>query len=195
LPISYAAFSAPVVATKGQNTDVPFPVQTPDEVAAVAPPPNGASGTYKFSFVAPNANGPLTMYLAAMSASGAGTGGDGVAVTTRTITITGATGGGTTDGGTTGDGGTGGTTHDGGTGGTTGDGGTGGTGGGGGGGGGGATGDGGHGSTTPGLDGGDAPSEGEDEDPGSIRSGSSGGCSVTRENRSDGKMPETENDG
>lgn len=86
-----AALSDGVKATKGQNTEVPFPVETPGEVAAVAPPPNGANGTYKFSFVAPNKNGPITLWVAGMSASGSGTGGDGVATATRTITVSGAT--------------------------------------------------------------------------------------------------------
>ena len=39
--------------------------------------PNGASNTYTFSFVAPAKNGPITMWIAGMSASGSGTGGDG----------------------------------------------------------------------------------------------------------------------
>lgn len=99
-----AALSDGVTATKGQNTEIPFPVQTPGEVAAVAPPPNGANGTYKFSFVAPNKNGPITLWIAAMSANGTGSGGDGVATATRTITVSGATQPGT-DAGTTTDGG------------------------------------------------------------------------------------------
>ncbi len=86
-----AALSDGVTATKGQNTDVPFPVETPGEVAAVTPPPNGANGTYKFTFVAPNKNGPITLWVAGMSASGSGTGGDGVATAKRTITVSGAT--------------------------------------------------------------------------------------------------------
>ena len=119
-----AALSDGVTATGGQNTTIPFPVATPGEVAAVTPPPNGQNGTYRFSFTAPNKNGPITLWIAGMSASGAGQGGDGVAVTTRTITVSGATtppdpdvpppedagassSGGTADGGTrTGDGGT-----------------------------------------------------------------------------------------
>ena len=100
-----AALSDGVVATKGQNTDIPFPDQTPGEVAAVTPPPSGADGTYKFSFVAPQKNGPITLWIAAMSANGSGTSGDGVATTTRTITVSGATApppdaGAPTDGGT-----------------------------------------------------------------------------------------------
>jgi len=86
-----AAFSDGVVATKGMNTEIPFPAQTPEEVGAVEPPPNGATGTYKFSFKAPATNGTITMWLAAMSASGAGTGGDGITKTTRTVTVTGGT--------------------------------------------------------------------------------------------------------
>jgi MYXO-CTERM domain-containing protein len=86
-----AALSDGVVAKAGQNTSIPFPDQTPGEVAAVAPPPNGASGTYKFSFVAPQKNGSITLWVAGMSASGSGTGNDNIATTTRTITVTGAT--------------------------------------------------------------------------------------------------------
>jgi MYXO-CTERM domain-containing protein len=88
-----AAFTDGVVAVAGQNTEVPFPDQDPEEVVSVTPPPSGATGTYKLSFVAPNRNGPITLWIAAMSASGAGVGGDGVVTTTRTITVTGATGG------------------------------------------------------------------------------------------------------
>jgi hypothetical protein len=86
-----AAFSDGVVVTKGSNTNVPFPMETPDEVVAVDPPPSGATGTYKFSFTAPQTNGTITLYVAAMSASGAGTANDGVAKTTRTIMVTGGT--------------------------------------------------------------------------------------------------------
>jgi hypothetical protein len=86
-----AAFSDGVVVTAGQNTNVPFPVETPDEVVAVDPPPSGATGTYEFSFTAPQTNGTLPLWVAAMSASGAGTANDGVATTTRTITVTGGT--------------------------------------------------------------------------------------------------------
>ena len=86
-----AALSDGVKATKGQNTEIPFPVETPGEVAAVTPPPNGADGTYKFTFVAPNKNGPITLWVAGMSANGSGSGGDGVATATRTITVSGAT--------------------------------------------------------------------------------------------------------
>jgi hypothetical protein len=85
-----AALSDGVAATKGSNTSIPFP-ETPGEVAAVAPPPSGGTGTYKFSFVAPQKNGPVTLWVAGMSASGSGTAGDGVATTTRTITVSGAT--------------------------------------------------------------------------------------------------------
>jgi uncharacterized membrane protein YgcG len=86
-----AAFSDGVVVTAGSNTNVPFPVETPDEVVAVDPPPAGATGTYKFSFTAPKTNGTITLWVAAMSASGAGNVNDGVAKTTRTITVTGGT--------------------------------------------------------------------------------------------------------
>lgn len=86
-----AAFSDGVVVTAGANTSVPFPVETPDEVVAVDPPPSGATGTYKFSFTAPATNGAITLWVAAMSASGAGTANDGVAKTTRTIMVTGGT--------------------------------------------------------------------------------------------------------
>jgi len=170
-----AAFTTGVVATKISNTDIPFPLQTPDEIAAVVPPPDGATGTYKFSFVAPNKNGTITMYLAAMSANGSGTGGDGVAVTTRDITITGATSGGPTDGGA-GDGGGPGPTGDGGGPGPTGDAGTGtGTGTDGGVR---TTGDGGGASGPPADDGGTGASEGEDENSNTPQSGSVGGCSA-----------------
>lgn len=86
-----AAFTDGVVVTAGQNTNVPFPVETPDEITAVTPPPSGATGTYKFSFTAPKSNGTITLYVAAMSANGAGTANDAVAKTTRTITVTGGT--------------------------------------------------------------------------------------------------------
>lgn len=116
-----AALSDGVTATAGQNTTVPFPTQTPGEVAAVSPPPGGGSATYKFSFVAPNKNGPIMLWVAGMAASGSGTGGDAVSFATRTITISGATatnppgkdagngnGNGTSDGGTSGASGNGG---------------------------------------------------------------------------------------
>ena len=86
-----AALSDGVVATKGTNTNIPFPVETPGEVAAVDPPPSGATGTYRFSFVAPKTNGPISLWVAGMSASGSGTGGDGVAKDKRTIMVTGGT--------------------------------------------------------------------------------------------------------
>lgn len=86
-----AAFSDGVVVTAAQNTFVPFPMETPDEVVAVDPPPSGATGTYKFSFTAPATNGTIMLWVAAMSASGAGTANDGVAKTTRTITVVGGT--------------------------------------------------------------------------------------------------------
>ena len=98
-----AALSDGVKATKGQNTEIPFPVETPGEVAAVSPPPNGADGTYKFTFVAPNKNGPITLWVAGMSANGSGSGGDGVATATRTITVSGATTPPPADGGSPGD--------------------------------------------------------------------------------------------
>jgi hypothetical protein len=109
-----AAFDRPgVKITKGQNTEVPFPDDTPEEVVAVTPPPTGASGTYQFSFIAPSTNGTMKLWIAAMSASGAGTANDGVAKTTRTITITGGStapsdaGTGPVDPGTSDDGGAG----------------------------------------------------------------------------------------
>lgn len=86
-----AAFSDGVVVTGGTNTMVPFPVETPGEVVAKDPPPSGASGTYKFSFTAPAKNGTITLWVAAMSASGAGTANDAVTKTTRTIMVTGGT--------------------------------------------------------------------------------------------------------
>lgn len=84
-----AAFSDGVKVIKGTNTEIPFPVETPEEVVAKTPVPAGASATYAFSFVAPKSNGPITLWVAGMSASGKGTGGDGVAKTTRTITVVG----------------------------------------------------------------------------------------------------------
>jgi hypothetical protein len=86
-----AAFTTGVKTIEGQNTKVPFPTQTPEEIVAVTPPPPGASGTYEFSFVAPATNGTITLWVAGMSADGAGSGGDGVAKTTRMITVTGGT--------------------------------------------------------------------------------------------------------
>jgi MYXO-CTERM domain-containing protein len=75
-------------------------VKEPTEVAATVPPPNGATGTYKFSFIAPQRNGPVTMWVAGMAASGNGTGGDGIANATRTITVIGAVAPPTPDAGT-----------------------------------------------------------------------------------------------
>ena len=66
-------------------------METPEEIVAVDPPPSGATGTYEFSFTAPATNGTITLWVAAMSASGAGNNNDGVAKTTRTITVTGGT--------------------------------------------------------------------------------------------------------
>lgn len=86
-----AAFSDGVVVTAGSNSQVPFPIETPEEVATVDPPPAGATGTYKFSFTAPQTNGTITLWVAAMSASGAGTANDAVVKTTRTIMVTGGT--------------------------------------------------------------------------------------------------------
>lgn len=86
-----ASFSNGVKASKGQNTEVPFPDVDPGDVAAVIPPPSGRNGTYKFSFVAPNRNGPISLWIAGMSASGQGSGGDGAAYEKRTIMISGAT--------------------------------------------------------------------------------------------------------
>ncbi len=94
-----AAFSDGVKTTKGTNTDTPLAAQEPTEIAAVAPPPNGASATYKFSFVAPSVPGAITMYVAGMAASGAGTGGDAVLTTTRAITVTAADAGAPSDAG------------------------------------------------------------------------------------------------
>jgi len=91
-----AAFSDGVKTTKGSNTDTPLPKEEPTEIAAVVPPPNGAAGTYDFTFTAPPTAGTITMWVAGMAASGNGTNGDGVAATTRTITVT----GGGTDAGT-----------------------------------------------------------------------------------------------
>lgn len=121
-----AAFSDGVKTIKGTNTDTPLPMQEPTEVGAVVPPPNGATGTYQFSFIAPNVNGPITMWVAGMAANGSGTGGDGVANATRTITVTGADAGagagaaqdgGATDGGSGGSSGSSGGSGDGGSGG------------------------------------------------------------------------------
>lgn len=114
-----AAFTDGVKTIKGTNTDTPLPAQEPTELAAVAPPPSGAAATYKFSFVAPNVPGAITLYVAGMAANGSGTGGDAVATTTRAITVTaldagmasdagsssgtsGTSGGGTSGGGTSG---------------------------------------------------------------------------------------------
>lgn len=94
-----AAFSDGVKTIKGSNTDTPLAAQEPTEIAAVVPPPNGSTATYKLSFIAPNANGPITMYVAGMAASGGGTGGDAVTVTTRMITVTGAEAGAPIDAG------------------------------------------------------------------------------------------------
>jgi MYXO-CTERM domain-containing protein len=95
-----AAFSDGVKTIEGANTDTPLPVEEPTEVAATVPPPNGATGTYKFSFIAPQRNGPVTMWVAGMAASGNGTGGDGIANATRTITVIGAVAPPTPDAGT-----------------------------------------------------------------------------------------------
>ncbi len=84
------AFSEGVKTTKGSNTDTPLAAQEPTEIGAIVPPPNGATSTYKFSFTAPSSNGTITMWVAGMAASGVGTGGDGVANTTRTILVTAA---------------------------------------------------------------------------------------------------------
>lgn len=83
-----AAFTDGVKTIKGTNTDTPLPAQEPTELAAVDPPPSGATATYKFSFIAPNVPGAITMYVAGMAANGSGTGGDAVATTTRAITVT-----------------------------------------------------------------------------------------------------------
>lgn len=86
-----AALSDGVTATAGTNTVIPFPKQTPGEIGATSPPPSGAKGTYTFTFVAPNRNGTIMLWVAGMAANGSGSGGDGVATTSREITITGAT--------------------------------------------------------------------------------------------------------
>lgn len=85
-----AALTTGVVGSKGQNTEIPFE-QEPEEIAAVDPPPSGATGTYKFSFIAPSTNGTINLWVAGMSASGGGTGGDGVTALKRDITVTGGT--------------------------------------------------------------------------------------------------------
>ena len=97
-----AAFSDGVKTVKGTNTDTPLPKEEPTEIAAKVPPPNGATGTYDFTFIAPPSAGTITMWVAGMAASGNGTSGDGVANAVRTITVT----GGTTDAGTDGGGST-----------------------------------------------------------------------------------------
>jgi hypothetical protein len=84
-----ASFSDGVHATAGEHTQVPIPLDAPNEVGAALPLVNGAVGTYTFGFVAPDDNGPVTLWIAAMAASGSGTGGDGVATATRTIMVTG----------------------------------------------------------------------------------------------------------
>lgn len=84
-----AAFSDGVKTTKGLNTDTPLPKEEPTEIAAVVPPPSGATGTYDFTFTAPPVAGTITMWVAGMAASGNGTNGDGVAAAMRTITVTG----------------------------------------------------------------------------------------------------------
>ncbi len=91
-----AAFSDGVKTIKGTNTDTPLPKEEPTEIAAKVPPPNGATGTYDFTFIAPPSAGTITMWVAGMAASGNGTNGDGVANAVRTITVTGGT---TTDAG------------------------------------------------------------------------------------------------
>ena len=83
-----AAFTDGVKTIKGTNTDTPLPAQEPTELAAVDPPPSGATATYKFSFIAPQVPGAITMYVSGMAANGSGTGGDAVATTTRAITVT-----------------------------------------------------------------------------------------------------------
>jgi hypothetical protein len=97
-----AAFSDGVKTIKGTNTDTPLPAQEPTEVGAVVPPPSGASASYKFSFIAPSTPGAVTMYVAGMAANGAGTNGDAVTTTTRTITVTAPDAGAATDAGSSG---------------------------------------------------------------------------------------------
>lgn len=98
-----AALSNGVTATAGENTTVPFP-QAPEEVTAVIPPPSGGSATYTFSFVAPNRNGSISLWVAGMAANGSSTFGDGVATAMRTITVSGATSSGSSDAGSSNDG-------------------------------------------------------------------------------------------
>jgi hypothetical protein len=87
-----ASFPDGVSAIAGTDTQVPMPLEVPNEVAAVTPPPSGATGTYTFGFVAPATNGPLMLWVAAVSANGNGAPtGDGVAATARTITVFGGT--------------------------------------------------------------------------------------------------------
>lgn len=86
-----AAFTDGTKTVAGTNTARPLGDLEPTEIGAKDPPPNGASGTYTFSFIAPNKNGPITMWVAGMSTNlNSNTSGDGVAVTTRTITVSGA---------------------------------------------------------------------------------------------------------
>ncbi len=116
-----AAFTDGVKTVKGTNTDTPLPAQEPTELAAVDPPPSGATATYKFSFIAPNVPGAITMYVSGMAANGSGTGGDAVATTTRAITITALDAGMASDAGSSsGTSGTGGTSGGGTSGGTDG---------------------------------------------------------------------------
>ena len=91
-----AAFSDGAKTIKGANTDTPLPNEEPTEIAAVVPPPKGATATYDFTFVAPRTAGTLTLWVAGMAANGNGTNGDGVTNATRSITVT---GGSTTDAG------------------------------------------------------------------------------------------------
>lgn len=86
-----AAFTDGTKTVAGMNTARPLGDLEPTEIGAKDPPPAGASGTYTFSFIAPNKNGPITMWVAGMSTNFASnTSGDGVAVTTRVITVSGA---------------------------------------------------------------------------------------------------------
>ncbi|MBX3233652.1 MAG: hypothetical protein KIT84_21135 [Labilithrix sp.] len=83
-----AALTTGAVATAGQNTVVPFPDEQPSEVAS-GRAVNGANGTYKFTFVPPNRNGNITLYVSAMSTNlDRNRNNDGVKSETRTIMVT-----------------------------------------------------------------------------------------------------------
>jgi len=102
-----AAFSAGT-CTGGNNTEIPFPGVSPDEVtpraAAGGPLPyvsGGGNVTYNFTFKAPNQNGTVTMYAVGVGTNNNGsTAGENIGFATRTTTVSGATSGGTSNGGT-----------------------------------------------------------------------------------------------